>query len=141
MTQHQGDQSLNGMQAGSAAAAVLQRAETWSRAQCDLLSGIEAMCSRWMQWQREAIDAAGQSLVAISESRDVGSIFDIQQQWFADAAGRTTSNWSALAKDATELTWRVARVDSTSDQTRSASSTTEQREAGEEASIRREAAE
>jgi hypothetical protein len=142
MMQHQGYQSPNGMQTGSTAAtAVLQQAETWSRAQCDLLSSIEAICSRWMQWQREAIDAAGQSLVAISESRDLGSIFDIQQQWFADAARRTTSNWSALTKDATELTWRAARVDSTSDQTRSASPTTEQRHAGERASVHREAAE
>lgn len=64
------------MQAESAvAAAVLQQAETWSRAQCELVSGIEAICNRWMQWQREAVDAAGRSFVAISDSRDLGSVF------------------------------------------------------------------
>jgi hypothetical protein len=138
MTQNQSDQ--NGMLPGSAAATVFQQAESWSRAQCELVSGIEALCNRWMQWQREAIDAAGRSFVAISESRDLGSVFQIQHEWFTDAARRTASNWSALAKDAADLPWRVARVDPISEQTRNAPSPTQQN-VGERGSMRPEAAE
>lgn len=139
--QNQSDHSQNETQAGSAAAAVLQQAKTLSRAQCELVSGVEAICNRWMQWQREAIDAAGRSLIAMSESRDLGNVFQVQQQWFTDAARRSASNWSALAKEATELPWRVVRVHPISEQTRDAPPSTEQQDAGERASLRREAAE
>jgi phasin protein len=140
MTQHHSEDPRNGMQAGSAiAAAVLQQAETWSRTQCEFVSGIEAICSRWMQWQREAIDAAGRSLVAISESRDLGSVFQIQHEWFTEAARRSASNWSALAKDATELPWRVARVDPTREHSASAPGSTGQPQPTEQ--FRRQAAE
>jgi hypothetical protein len=77
----------------------------------------------------------------MSESRDVGNVFQIQQQWFAGAAQRTASNWSALAKDAAELPWRVARVDPISEQARNAPPTTDQQDVGKQASLRREAAE
>lgn len=141
MMQNQSDHSQNGTQAGSAAAAVLQQAETWSRAQCELVSGVEAICNRWMQWQREAIDTAGRSLVAMSESRDLGNVFQIQQQWFTDAARRSASNWSALAKEATELPLRVVCVHPKGEQTRDAPPSTGQQHVGQRGSLRREAAE
>ena len=139
MTQHQNEDTRNAMQAGSAiAASVLQQAETWSRTQCELVSGIESICNRWMQWQREAIDAAGRSLAAISECRDLGNILQIQHEWLTDAARRSASNWSALAKEATELPWRVVRVEQKRDQPRSGPPRTEQRE---QTSLHRQAAE
>jgi hypothetical protein len=72
---HQNEDAQNTTEAGSAvASAVLQQAQTWSRAQCELLSGIGQMWSRLLQWQREAIDASSRSLAEISEARDLGNI-------------------------------------------------------------------
>jgi hypothetical protein len=51
------------MPPGSAAtASVLREAEAWASAQCELLSGVEAMWTGWMQRQREAIDASAPGL-------------------------------------------------------------------------------
>ena len=113
---HQKEDARNATADGSVMPeAVLQQAQTWSKAQCELLSGIEAIWSRLLQWQREAIEASTRSLAHISESRDLGNVFQIQQQWFEGAVRRTTSNLSELATDAATLPWRVARLDRTAE--------------------------
>ncbi len=95
------EDARNGMALGSeAAAAVARQAETWASAQCELLSGVEAMWIGWMQRRREALDASTRSLTQICESRDLGDILQIQQQWFADTVQRTASDLSAFANDA-----------------------------------------
>jgi hypothetical protein len=138
MTQHQAGDTRSSMPIGSVMAeAALQQAQTWSKAQCEFLSGVGAIWSRWLQWQREAIDAAGRSLAEMSDSRDLGNMFDIQRQWFADAARRSTSNWGELMNEAATLTWRVARVDQTGEQ---APNAPPPREHHREQSVNREAA-
>jgi len=52
-----------------AAAALLREAEAWASAQCELLSGVEAMWVGWMQRRREALDASARSLTQICEYR------------------------------------------------------------------------
>ena len=139
--QNQTQNTLDTIGPGSSvSAAVLQQAETWARAQCELLSSLETIWSRFLQWQREAIDASTRSLAQMSESRDLGNILQVQQQWFEGAVRRTTSNWSELATDAATLTWRVTRVDDTADQPRSATPTGRTQRAEDETPLHREEA-
>jgi hypothetical protein len=136
MTEFKQDQATwNDLLPGSAATLVLRQAEMWLRAQSDLLSNVDRMWTRWMQRQHEAISVSVRSLTQISECRDLGNIIQIQQRWLAHTVERTTSDWSALAKDAVELTWRVARVEGTSDQTRKPSPNTRGEGTGDRASL------
>jgi hypothetical protein len=132
----------NGMAPGSEAAAALVRgAEAWTSAQCDLLSGVEAIWVRSMQRRREAIDASARSLTQICESRNLADIVQNQQQWFADAFQRTASDLSALANDAAALTWQVAHVNRNGDATHPPAAMARRHGAEQEAPLHREAAE
>ena len=139
--QHRPEDSQDEMQqfAQAAAAAVLSQTERWARIQCALLSDMEALWTGWMQRQREAIDLSARSLAQIYEFPNLANLLQTQQQWLADSARRMAADWSALAKDAADLSWRVARVDQTGDQTRSAPPRRQQ-DAREQASQHRETA-
>ena len=126
--------------AQAATAAVLSQTERWAGIQCALLSDIEALWTGWMQRQSEAIDLSARSLAQIYECTNLTNLLQTQQQWLADTARRTAADWSALAKDAADLSWRVARVDPTGDQTRGAPPPQGQQDAREQASQHREAA-
>ena len=93
---------------GAVAAGVLREAESWTSAQCELLSGIEELWADWMKRQREAVDASIRSLRQMCECRAFADLVQIQQQWFTDAARRGASDVGTLASDAVALTWRVA---------------------------------
>ena len=135
------EDARSGMAPGSeTAAAVARQAEVWASAQRELLSGVEAMWTGWMQRRREAFDASTRSLTQICECRNLVDVVQIQQQWLADAVRRTTSDVSALADDAAALTRRVARVAPTSDATGQHAPPRRQG-AEDEAPLRREAAE
>jgi len=139
MTQYQKEDARNATEAASVVgAAVLQEAESWTRAQCELVSGFGKIWTRLLHWQREAIDASARSFTEISEARDLGNILQIQQQWFEGAVRRTTSNWSELAKDAATLTWRVTRVEPKADS--QSPTPTRAQETKNEAPVQREAA-
>ena len=131
-----------GMALGSEAAAVVARqAEAWVSAQCEFLSGVEAMWAKWIERQREAIDASTRSLTQICECRNLGDIVQIQQQWFADTVQRTASDLSAFTNDAAALTWRVARVGPNGDATRQPAPPPHRQGAEGEMQFHREAAE
>ena len=125
----------------AAAAVVLRQAEAWTSAQCELLSGVEAMWTTWVQRQREAIDASARSLAEIYECREFADIVRIQQNWLADAVQRTTSDLSELADHAAALTWRLARVNNVGDVTRKPVTPTPSPRAQDEVPSQREAAE
>ena len=95
----------------------------------------------WMQRRREAMDASARSLTQICECRDLGDIIQIQQQWFADAVRRTTSDVSAFTNDAAALTWWVARVAPAGDDTHQPASQPRRHGAEHDAPLHREAAE
>ena len=141
MTQYQKEDAQNATKAASVVgAAVLQQAESWTRAQCELVSGIGDIWSRLLQWHREAIDASARSLAEISESRNLGNTLQIQQEWFEGAVRRTTANWTELAKDAATLTWRVTRVEPKADHSQSPAPTARTQRTQNEAPVQREAA-
>ena len=138
MTQYQEENARNATEAASAVrAVVLQQAESWTRAQCELVSGIGGMWTRLLQWHREAIDASARSLAEISESRNLGNMLQIQQEWFEGAVRRTSSKYSELAKDAAALTWRVVRVEPKADHSQSPAPAARTQN---EAAVQREAA-
>jgi hypothetical protein len=69
MTEPKQDQAtMNNLLPGPAATLALHQAETWLRAQSDLLSDVETILVGWMQRQREVIDVPVRSLAQISES-------------------------------------------------------------------------
>lgn len=136
------EDARSGMALGSeTAAAVARQAEAWASAQSELLSGVEAMWTGWMQRRREALDASARSLTQICECRNLVDVVQIQQQWFTDAVRRTAFDLSALTDDAAALTWRVARVAPTGDVTRQPTPPTPRQGAEDEAPLHREAAE
>ncbi len=90
---------------------MLREAEAWTRAQCELASGIGVIWTDWLKRQREAIDASARSLQQMFECRNPADFAQIQQQWIADAARRGAADISALACDAMTLTWWAAAVD------------------------------
>ena len=124
--------------ASAMGAAVLQQAETWTKVQCELVSGIGEIWTRLLHWQREAIDASARSVAEISETRDIRKMLQVQQQWFEGAVRRTTSNWSELAKDAATLTWRVVCVEPKADHAQSPAPTAQNQGKQNEAPVHRE---
>jgi hypothetical protein len=136
------EDARSGMALGSdTAAAVAHQAEAWARAQRELLSGVEAMWTGWMQRQHEALDASTQSLTQICECRNLVDVVQLQQQWLTDAVRRTASNVSALANDAAALTWRVAHIDPTGNVSRQPAPPPRRQGAENKAPVHREAAE
>lgn len=104
MTEFNRTESAAGAAAPAAPiAAMLREAESWTRAQCELLSGIEAIWAQWMQRQRAAIDASAGALQQMTGCRNFVDLMHIQQQWFADAVRRGASDVSALTSDAVAL--------------------------------------
>src|SRR5882672_6884897 len=96
---------------GAVAAGMLHRAEAWTSAQCELLSGMEAIWSDWLRRQQEAIDASARSLQQMFECRSPADFVQTQQQWLADATRRGASDISTLASESMALTWRVVGAD------------------------------
>ena len=140
---NRGEDARSGMALGSeTVVAVARQAEAWASAQCELLSGVEAMWVGWMQRRRDALDASTRSLTQICECRNVADILQIQQQWLTDAVQRTASDLNAIANDAAALTSRFARHAPTGDAARQPAPPRHQRaEAEAEAPLHREAAE
>src|SRR6266478_1570208 len=96
---------------GTVAAGMLHQAEAWTSAQCELLSGMEAIWTDWLRRQQEAIDAAAHSLQQMFECRNPADFAQTQQQWLADATRRSASDISTLASESMALTWRVVGAD------------------------------
>jgi hypothetical protein len=95
-------------------AAMLREAERWTRLQCELLSGIEAMWTQWMRRQRTAIDASAGTLRRLYGCRSFAEFVQVEQQWLADALrdGAAVSAGRAVAEDALALgQWRAAEVE------------------------------
>ena len=106
------ESALSGLVPGGAlTTSALREAEAWTRAQCELASGIGVIWTDWFKRQREAIDTSARSLQQMFECRNPAEFAQIQQQWIADAAQRGASDISALACDTMALTWWAAAVD------------------------------
>jgi hypothetical protein len=137
------DSAVSGVAPGSAVAtSVLREAEAWTSAQWELLSGMGALWTDWLQRQRETIDASSRSFQQIVESRDLADIAHIQQQWLADTARRGASDINTLACDSVALALRIAGPDRFGVRDRSSQMRgTGRAKSGDEAPLQRAAAE
>jgi hypothetical protein len=96
---------------GAVATSILQEAEIWTSAHCELLSGIATIWTDLLDRQREAIDASARSFQQMVECRNLADMAQLQQQWLADTARRGASDLSNLTRDSLALTCRVAAGD------------------------------
>jgi hypothetical protein len=80
-----------------AVSAMATSGDAWMEGQAEMIDQVDQMSQRWMQSQREAIDAARQSIVEMQRARDLGDIMRVQQEWLA-------GTWQRLAGDLQALT-------------------------------------
>jgi hypothetical protein len=127
---------------GAVTTGILQEAEIWTSAHCELLSGIATIWTDLLDRQREAIDASARSLQQMFECRNLADMAELQQQWLADTARRSASDLSSMARDSLALTCRVAAGDRLSARSQSSPMRGEARaKSGDEAPAQRAAAE
>lgn len=70
--------------------------DAWMEGQAELLEQVDQMSQRWMQSQREAIDAARQSIAEMQRARDLADIMRVQQEWMAGTWQRLAGDFQAL---------------------------------------------
>jgi hypothetical protein len=130
------------MSGGKIAAGVMREAETWTSAQCELLSGMGAIWTDWLRRQQEAIDASARTLQQMLECRNPADFAQTQQQWLADAARRSAADISTLACESMALTCRVVGAECLDGRGQSSPVRGSGRaKSGDEAPLQREAAE
>ena len=70
--------------------------DAWIEGQAELLTQLDQLSKRWIQAQREAIDATRQSIAALHQSRDLADVLRVQQEWLARSLQRAASDFGAL---------------------------------------------
>lgn len=93
---------------GVAATALLRGAEQWTRAQCELLSGVELVWAQWAERQRAAFEASAGTLRQMAGCRSLADVAQLQRDWLSEAAKRGTANVGALTSDAVTLSQLAA---------------------------------
>lgn len=76
--------------------AIATGGDAWMEGQAELLEQVDQMSQRWMQRQREAIDAARQSIAEMQRARDLADVMRVQQEWLAGTWQRLASDFQAL---------------------------------------------
>jgi predicted lipoprotein len=90
------------------ASAFAKEAELWIGAQGDLLTGVEAMITGWMQRQRQAFDASSRSMQRICDARSLFDLLQAQQEWVSDCLNWTAAEIRAVGNDTTAISRRAA---------------------------------
>jgi hypothetical protein len=57
--------------------------DKWMEGQAELLTQVDQMSKRWLEGQRQALDATRQSLAEMQRCRDVADVMRVQQEWLA----------------------------------------------------------
>jgi hypothetical protein len=78
------------------ASAMATGGDAWMEGQAELLEQVDQMSQRWIQSQREAIEAARQSIAEMQRARDLTDIMRVQQEWLAGTWQRLTADFQAL---------------------------------------------
>lgn len=71
--------------------------DAWMEGHAEMLEQVDQISRRWMQSQREAIDATRQSIAELQRARDLGDVMRVQQDWLA-------GTWQRFANDCQALT-------------------------------------
>lgn len=72
-------------------AALLRDAHAWTRLQCELLSGVEALWDECIRRQNEAVATSARLLHRLYEGSTAVELAQIQRDWLAGAARRTAA--------------------------------------------------
>jgi hypothetical protein len=83
-----------------------RQAEVWRRNQEAYLAAWEATVNSWLKHSQEAIAAAAETAEQASRCNDLGTLAELQQEWFAGALARLTADMTALAENAMTLSQR-----------------------------------
>ncbi len=70
--------------------------DAWMEGHAELLEQVDQISRRWMQSQREAIDATRQSIAELQRARDLGDVMRVQQDWLAGTWQRFANDFQAL---------------------------------------------
>ena len=70
--------------------------DAWMESHAELLEQIDQVSRRWLQSQREAIDATRQSIAELQRARDLSDVMRVQQDWLAGTWQRFTVDIQAL---------------------------------------------
>lgn len=70
--------------------------DAWMESHAELLDQIDQVSRRWLQSQREAIDATRQSIAELQRARDLSEVMRVQQDWLAGTWQRLTADLQAL---------------------------------------------
>ncbi|HKW55148.1 MAG TPA: phasin family protein [Stellaceae bacterium] len=70
--------------------------DAWMEGHAGLIEQIDRISQRWMQSQREAVEATRQSIAEMQRARDLSDVMRVQQEWLAGAWQRFTIDVQAL---------------------------------------------
>ena len=70
--------------------------DAWMESHAELLQQIDQVSRRWLQSQREAIEATRQSIAELQRARDLSDVMRVQQDWLAGTWQRFTTDLQAL---------------------------------------------
>ena len=77
--------------------AVATGGDAWMESHAEMLEQIDQLQRRWLQSQREAIDATRQSIAELQRARDISDVMRIQQDWLAAAWQRFNADFQTLS--------------------------------------------
>lgn len=97
--------------------------DAWMEGHAELLDRVDQMSQRWMRSQREAIEAARQSIAELQRARDFAEILHVQQEWLAGAWQRCAADFQELASLALHyqrrsMTWAGEAAEAAGEQMR-----------------------
>jgi hypothetical protein len=76
--------------------AMVTGGDAWMESHAELLEQIDQISRRWLQSQREAIDATRQSIAELQRARDLSDVMRVQQDWLAGTWQRFTADFQTL---------------------------------------------
>ena len=97
--------------------------DAWMESHAELLEQIDQVSRRWLQSQREAIEATRQSIAELQRARDLSDVMRVQQDWLAGTWQRFTTDLQALTSMALyyqrrTMTWAGEAAEMGGEQTR-----------------------
>ena len=96
----QQEMSANSAEAAATAQKVVSAMATGGDAlmesHAELLDQVDQLSQRWIQSQREAIEATRQSIAEMQRARDIADIMRVQQEWLTNSWQRFAADFQAM---------------------------------------------
>ena len=95
---------------GAFAAAMVRDARAWTGLQCEVLGGVERLCTEWLRRQNEAMIVGTRSLQSLCDGRPLAEIARLQGDWMAEASRHAAEAFKRWAGDGVVMTREAARA-------------------------------